>query len=225
MFGLAAAAVGITRDPNTGVVLPDPIQRDLLDILDRDTVDVLTSYNSTSYFLYRGEPMGFEFELLRDFAEDQGIVFRIRVVPRDSLLYYLNAGLGDIAAARLVPVREDTLAFGFTRPLYETQAVVVQQTAPFGSLADPVGAAALAGETPGLSMGPPRARPEAGRCPRARHPRPDELAGERVFVPEDDPYVDRLVELEDTSRARSGSSRWTRRVSRSSARSRAATSG
>ena len=101
--GLVAAALRSTADPE-GIEIPDPIERDLGDILARDTVVALTSYTSTSYFLYRGEAFGFEYELLRDFAEDQDIVFDIRVVPRDSLLYYLNAGLGDVAAARLQPV-------------------------------------------------------------------------------------------------------------------------
>ena len=197
VVGLAAAAVGIARSPDAGVVLPDPIARDLQAIMARDTLEVLTSYNSTSYFLYRGEPMGYEYELLRDFAEDAGIVFRIRVVPRDSLLYYLNAGAGDVAAARLVTAREDTLKVAFTAPLYETRAVVVQQTAPFDSLADPVAAASVAGETPadierlrdGLQV-PIDVRARAIQTP-------GELAGERVFLPEGDPYVDRLVELED----------------------------
>ena len=197
VVGIAAAAVGVASDPDAGVVLPDPVERDLQAILAGDTLEVLASYNSTSYFLYRGEPMGYEYELLKDFAEETGIVFRIRVVPRDSLLYYLNAGLGDIAAARLVTAREDTLAVSFTTPLYETDPVVVQQTAPFDSLADPVAAAAVAGATPAdiarLRRGsqiPVDVRARAIRDPR-------ELAGERVFVPEGDPYADRLVELED----------------------------
>ena len=194
--GLAAAAVGTTSDPaDVGVQLPDPINRDLLDILDRDTVVVLASTNSTSYFLYRGEPMGYEFELLRDFAEDQEIVFQIRVVPRDSLLYHLNAGAGDIAAARLVPFRGDTIAFSFTKELYQTRAVVVQQTAPLDSLADPAGAVAHAGAAHGTITDETGGRPFDVRARTIR--RPAELAGEEVFLAEGDPYADRLVELED----------------------------
>lgn len=182
--GLGAAALISTIDPNAPgiVVLPDPIQRDLGDILARDTVVVLTSYTSTSYFLYRGEAFGFEFELLRDFAEDQDIVFRIEVVPRDSLLYYLNAGRGDIAAARLAPVEEDTSAFGFTEALYETNAVVVQRSGP---LPDSL-AAALPDEVPVQAVAL-HARPVR---------RPSDLSGQEVTLPADDPYVERLVELE-----------------------------
>ena len=195
VFGLIAAAVGFATNPaERGVVLPDPIARDLSDILERDTVVALTSYTNTSYFLYRGEPMGFEYELLRDFAEDQGIVFEIKVVPRDSLLYYLNAGLGDIAAARLSAAREDTSRFGFTRPLYETRAVVVQQIAPITSLPNPQEAATVVGDAP-EALAEKVGKPVEVRVRAVQ--RPAELAGRDVFVPEGDPYVDALVELED----------------------------
>ncbi len=185
--GLGAAALVSVIDPNAPgvVVLPDPIKRDLGDILARDTVVVLTSYTSTSYFLYRGEAFGFEYELLRDFAQNQNIVFRIEVVPRDSLLYYLNAGRGDIAAARLAPVEEDTSAFGFTEALYETHAVVVQRNGP---LADSILADTL------LARDAPAARQVSLRARPIR--RPADLGGREVTLPADDPYVERLVELE-----------------------------
>ena len=185
--GLGTAALVSTLNPAAPgiVVLPDPIERDLGAILERDTVVVLTSYTSTSYFLYRGEAFGFEYELLRDFAEDQEIVFRIEVVPRDSLLYYLNAGRGDIAAARLAPVEEDTSAFGFTEALYETNAVLVQRSGP---LADSILADTL------LARDAPPAQTVALNARLVR--RPSELGGQQVTLPSNDPYVQRLVELE-----------------------------
>ena len=192
--GLVAAALRSTADPE-GIEIPDPIERDLGDILARDTVVALTSYTSTSYFLYRGEPFGFEYELLRDFAEDQDIVFDIRVVPRDSLLYYLNAGLGDVAAARLQPVEEDTSEFGFTRNLYETQPVVVQASGALDTteVVTPEIPAAIAEREETLTDVP--AEPLTIRARPIR--RPADLAGQEVFLPNDDPYITRLVELED----------------------------
>lgn len=194
--GLVAAAVGSIANPE-GVVIPAPIERDLGDILERDTLVALTSYTSTSYFLYRGQAFGFEYELLRDFAEAQDIVFEIKVVPPDSILYYLNAGLGDIAAARLQPVEEDTSKFGFTINLYETQPVVVQAT-PAADTAEVV-----APEVPEAIV-ERRGQVDAGDVPttpvtiQARPVRrPADLAGQEVFLPDDDPYVDRLVELQD----------------------------
>lgn len=195
--GLGAVTVLIPRNPDRGVVLPDPITRDLGDILERDTLVALTSYTSTSYFLYRGQPFGFEYELLRDFAEDQDVVFEIKVVPRDSILYYLNAGLGDIAAARLQPVEEDTSRFGFTQNLYQTTPVVVQRREDIDTTEV---------ETPEVpnSLRDRLAQQDGGDVPsdpiqiRARPiQRPADLAGQEVFLPNDDPYVDRLVELEE----------------------------
>src|SRR5690606_21643106 len=88
-------------------VSPPPIDRDLAAIVARDTLVVLTSFNSTSYFLYRGQAMGYEYELLGDFAEEAGVELVMRVVPRDSLLHLLNLGVGDVAAARIVPMEQD----------------------------------------------------------------------------------------------------------------------
>ena len=198
--GLAAAAVRIIANPDAGVIIPDPIERDLGDILERDTLVALTSYTSTSYFLYRGQPFGFEYELLEDFAEDQDVVFQIKLVPRDSILYYLNAGLGDIAAARLQPTEEDTSEFVFTRPLYETTPAVVQRreeidTTTVETPEIPVAIAERRGQIEGdpgdVALDPLsiRARPIQ---------RPSDLAGEEVFLPEDSPYVNRLVELENS---------------------------
>jgi membrane-bound lytic murein transglycosylase F len=42
-----------------GPTYPDPVEFDMQDILERDTLRLITTTNSTSYFLYRGEPLGF----------------------------------------------------------------------------------------------------------------------------------------------------------------------
>ena len=197
--GLVAAAVRVASNPEVGVVIPDPIERDLGDILERDTLVALTSYTSTSYFLYRGLPFGFEYELLQDFAEDQDVVFQIKLVPRDSILYYLNAGLGDIAAARLQPTEEDTANFVFTRPLYETTPAIVQRRSEIDTTdveAPEVPEAIeerreqLASETGDAALDPLTIQARLVQ-------RPSDLAGEEVFLPEQSPYVNRLIELEN----------------------------
>src|SRR5690606_19888602 len=111
-------------------VYPPPIDRDLAAIVARDTLVALTSFNSTSYFLYRGQAMGYEYELLGDFAEEAGVELVMRVVPRDSLL--LNLGVGDVAAARIVPMEQDTANFAYTTELYRTRGALVQREGPPG---------------------------------------------------------------------------------------------
>jgi membrane-bound lytic murein transglycosylase F len=107
------------------------VERDLSDILASDTLVVATRFNSTSYFLYRGEPMGYEYELLRNFAEAHDVHLRLIVAEDFSeLAELLRTGEADVLAARLFPdgVLEGRVAF--TDPLFETERVLVQRTGP-----------------------------------------------------------------------------------------------
>ena len=55
---------------------------DLDAIKERGVLRVLTRNNETSFFLYRGQEMGFEYELVKRFAEQLDVRLQI-VVPRD----------------------------------------------------------------------------------------------------------------------------------------------
>ena len=59
------------RSP-TNVPLVEPVNRDLSAIRERGTLVVLAPYNSTTYFIYQGEPLGYEYELLQSFAKEKG---------------------------------------------------------------------------------------------------------------------------------------------------------
>jgi membrane-bound lytic murein transglycosylase F len=112
---------------------PDPVERDWAEIQARDTLVVLTMTNSTTYFLYRGEPMGFEYELLQRFASDHEVHLRLEV-SQDTveLLHQLNLGEGDLVVARLVPRMIDQEWIAFTDELYRTPPVLVQRERPAG---------------------------------------------------------------------------------------------
>nr|AIA92178.1 CAZy families GH23 protein [uncultured Bacteroides sp.] len=45
---------------------------DLQQIKDSGELVILTMYSSTSYFLYRGQEMGFQYELGKEFAKSLG---------------------------------------------------------------------------------------------------------------------------------------------------------
>ncbi len=206
---------GCAGDGDDLADLPAPIERDLDAILERDTLVVLSMFNSTSYFLYRGLPLGFEYDMLREFADANDLALRVRVVgSRDSLFYLLNAGEGDVVAARVVPSVADSLNVRFTTALYETRPTVVQSVgAP--ELPDSVDSVIVEGaEASDTSFGLAE-RIEggndvdvddlrAGELPeqvelRARLIRtPEELAGETVHVSDSSPFEDRLVELSDS---------------------------
>jgi len=174
----------------SGVAAPaEPIKRDIPQIRERGTLTVLAPYNSTTYFVYRGEPLGYEYELLREFAASRGLGLKMVVVtdPK-SLLPLLNAGEGDIAAARLVPTPESEAQAAFTRALYQTEPALVQQ-------ADAPEAASEVVEK-ALAPGPAAPSPEVD-LPARLITNPAQLAGKRVDLPERSPYQRTLIELAD----------------------------
>jgi peptidoglycan lytic transglycosylase F len=169
------------------------IARDLPAIEQRDTLTVIAPYNSTTYFLYRAEPLGFEYELLKKFAEDMHVTLRMLVVSdRDSMFKLLRSGEGDVVAARLVPTPEDSGLVAYTRALYTTQPVLVQR-----STGPPAVVVADTEPTLGGAATPATAPPIVTARVRQIQ-RPSQLRGQRVDVPEQSPYTRTLIELADT---------------------------
>ncbi|HEX8118391.1 MAG TPA: transporter substrate-binding domain-containing protein, partial [Pyrinomonadaceae bacterium] len=167
----------------------EPVKRDLAELRGRGELTVLAPYNSTTYFVYRGEPLGYEYELLRAFAESEGLKLKMVVVtdPK-SLLPLLNSGEGDVAAARLVPTPETEAQAAFTRPLYQTEPALVQQAEP------PAAASKVAEKA--MAPGPADPSPEVD-IPARLVTAPAQLVGKRVDLPEKSPYARTLVELSD----------------------------
>ena len=167
----------------------EPISRDLAEIRKRGSLTVLAPYNSTTYFIYQGEPLGYEYELLQAFAKDLGVTLKIVVVtdPK-SLLPLLNSGEGDIAAARLIPTTDNQTAVSFTRALYHTEPVLVQQGEPPSE--------AGKGTEKVIKPGPADPLPEIDIQARLVT-KPSQLAGRTVDLPQQSPYNRTLVELSD----------------------------
>ena len=184
-----------TIDRRTNLAIPPPIERDLAQIRERGSLVVLAPYNSTTYFIYQGEPLGYEYELLRAFAKDIGVPMKV-VVAADpkSLFALLNSGDGDIAAGRIVPPTAPTTALqeqapvAFTRALYRTQPALVQQ--------EQGPEAAGEGTEKALEPGPANPAPEIDIEARLIS-RPAQLSGRTVNLPEKSEYKRTLVELSD----------------------------
>lgn len=100
-----------------------------LDAIKKDgKLKVLTTYSGTSYFLYRGEPMGFEYELLQRFAHYLEVELEIFISGDiDSLFYELNQGDFDLVAHGLTVTTERKTDVKFTDYLYLTHQVLVQK--------------------------------------------------------------------------------------------------
>lgn len=189
-------AVSCADDGPRVEVEESAIERDWADIEERDTLVALTEFNSTSYFVYRGEPMGLEYELLRAFAAAHDLVLRTEVMrDRRELINQLNRGDADVAAARLLPSQIEAEHIRFSEPLYRTRAAIVQRT---GSDSAGAGLPEVVDTT--LASVPP-ALAENGdsfevgaRLVRA----PADLAGREVAITSNPAIHERLLEIEDT---------------------------
>ncbi|MFO7851132.1 MAG: transporter substrate-binding domain-containing protein [Bacteroidota bacterium] len=105
-----------------------PVSRDLDEIRERGKLIALTDYNSISYFIYRGEPMGFQFELLREFADYLQI--ELELVTENDLsksFNMLNDGTIDLLALNLTINNERKKKVKFTDPIMQTRQVLVQK--------------------------------------------------------------------------------------------------
>lgn len=102
--------------------------RDLDEIQEEGVLRAITIFSPTSYFLYRGRPMGFEYELLNRLALSLDLKLEI-VVARDldNLFLMLNRGEGDLVAHGMTITEPRKEVVHFTMPLYESHQVLVQR--------------------------------------------------------------------------------------------------
>ncbi len=105
-----------------------PFYRDLDSIQNEGKLRALVEYNATSYFLHKGNPMGFEYELLKKYAEHMDLDLEIVPIKNmDSIFVNLNKGVADIAAANLTITEERLVKSNFTHPVLITQQVLIQR--------------------------------------------------------------------------------------------------
>ena len=99
---------------------------DLDAIRKRGALRVLTRNSSTTYFLHRGEELGFEYELAREFARTLGVRLELVIPPsREALATYLREGKGDLIAAGLAVTAERGREFAFTAPYNRVSELLV----------------------------------------------------------------------------------------------------
>jgi membrane-bound lytic murein transglycosylase F len=109
-------------------VIPSPIERDLPQIKEEGILKAITVYSTTSYFLYRGQPMGFEYELLERLAKNLGLELKIVVARNmDDVLNMLNRGEGDIVAYGLAITEPRKEKVSFTEYHTISHQVLVQK--------------------------------------------------------------------------------------------------
>jgi membrane-bound lytic murein transglycosylase F len=101
---------------------------DLPGLKERRRLRMITRNNAATYFLHRGAQLGFEYELLRRFADAQGLRLEIVIPPnRTALVQWLLEGRGDVVSASLTPTEERAARVLFTDPyLHVAEFVVVR---------------------------------------------------------------------------------------------------
>lgn len=101
---------------------------DLDEIKARDTLRAITTYSSTNYFLYRGQPMGYEYELASRLAEHLDVELKMIVAENiDDIIDMLRQGQGDIVMHNLTVTKSRLEEVDFTLPLNFTHQVLVQR--------------------------------------------------------------------------------------------------
>ncbi len=87
-----------------------------------------TDYNSISYFVYRGEPMGYQYEMLKQFSKFLGVELEV-VVENDleTCFEMLNNDKCDLVAMGLTVTKERNKKVDFTDPHTQTRQVLVQR--------------------------------------------------------------------------------------------------
>ena len=95
----------------------------LQQVLDRGVLRVVTDFNSTSYFIYRGQPMGYQYEMLQELADHLGV--KLEVTVKNDLnekFTMLEQGKVDLIAVNLTVTKERRTMMRLYRSSYTNQA-------------------------------------------------------------------------------------------------------
>ena len=117
------------QDPSIiNSIVANSVDRDWEDIQKDGVLKALVVYSSTSYFLYKGQPMGFEYELLQLLAQELDLELEVIVSKDlDSEFEVLNKGDVDLIAHGMTITNQRKWEVDFTEHLYLTRQVLVQK--------------------------------------------------------------------------------------------------
>jgi len=102
--------------------------RDLAQILTAGKIVAVTDFTSTNYFIYKGEPMGYQYDMLVALATELGVKLElIAENDPDEAMKMLKRGEADIIATNLLGIAGNSRNFEFTEPYIQTHQVLVQR--------------------------------------------------------------------------------------------------
>lgn len=111
--------------PEAAILSPNSV---LDSVLARKKLRAATDYGSVNYLLYRGEPIGYQYELLKDLTNHLGVELEL-VIQTDinQGIDMLNNNEIDILAMGLTVTSERNNYLTFTTPIMTTRQVLVQR--------------------------------------------------------------------------------------------------
>jgi len=99
-----------------------------LEILRDNRLVAITGYNAYSYFIYKGQPMGFEYELVKKLAEHFNVALEVKVISSIGEMFkMLNSGEGDLITFNLTITKDRLEIVDFTKPINTIKQVLVQR--------------------------------------------------------------------------------------------------
>ena len=97
-------------------------------IINRGKLVAITGYNAYSYFIYKGEPMGFEYDLVKKLSEHLNVQLELNVINDiEEMIRMIETGKGDLIVFNLTITKDRLKAIDFTHPINSTKQVLVQR--------------------------------------------------------------------------------------------------
>lgn len=132
VFGLLAVGCTTSSKSQKGDPNDEPpeqiVELDLDKIKQRGYITAIMDNSSTGLFIYRGTTMGYEYELVKAFAESQNLELRINVTPSlEEGFKKLNAGEGDILAYNLTITKDRKERIAFTHYHNQVRMMLIQR--------------------------------------------------------------------------------------------------
>jgi len=92
---------------------PEQRKRGLEDILESGRIVMITQNNPMTYYIYREVPIGFEYELAKEFADFLGVELEVITPAWNQMIVDLENGKGDFIAAgmTITPSRQERIVF------------------------------------------------------------------------------------------------------------------
>ncbi|MPM08926.1 Membrane-bound lytic murein transglycosylase F [bioreactor metagenome] len=116
--------------------VPDPLKkRDFDAIMASDTLHVVMGYNSVNYFVYKGTPMGYQYELVQELCKHFGLFLDLTVTNDvKNAFQKLAFGKCDLIAMELTVAKNRFPRITFTDPLYDMRSILVQRKDSAGAI-------------------------------------------------------------------------------------------